>query len=150
VLLARSPRGFARKRDSEQVRELVRQGQTFRQALSTAGLAAAADRLTFLARWVTPEQVSRRFDARFFLARMPAGQEIVAQEGEVADWRWITPRDALTSSEVTLVYATEKVMESVATGESAAELIARTRRRRDIPTITPRLVQTETGWDISH
>jgi len=150
ILLARSEKGFAKEREAERIRSLIRQGQTFREALQTAGLSQALDRLVFLARWVTPAQVRRRFDARFFLARAPAGQEVHPQEGEVADWRWITPEEALSSSEVSLVYATQKVMESVATGEAAANVIARARRRRDIPVVTPVLVQTETGWDISH
>ena len=150
ILLARSEKGFAKERDAERIRDLIRQGHTFRDALETAGLSLALGRLVFLARWVTPEQVRRRFDARFFLARAPAGQNIHPQDGEVADWRWITPEAALTTSEVTLVYATQKVMESVATGENAAKVIARARRRRDVPVVTPVLVQTETGWDISH
>ena len=150
ILLARSANGFAKERDGQRIRESIRGGQTFREGLRSTGLTPAPDRLVFLARWVTPAQVRRRFDARFFLARMPAGQEVHPQDGEVADWRWITPEGALTSSEVTLVYATQKVMESVATGEAAAKVIARARRRRDVPVVTPVLVQTETGWDISH
>lgn len=150
ILLARSGDGFAKERDCERVRDLIGQGQAFRDALRSAGLSPALDRLVFLARWVTPVQLRRRFDAQFFLARVPARQTIHPQAGEVAEWRWITPEAALMSSEVTLVYATQKVMESVATGEAAAKVIAQTRRRRDVPVVTPVLVRTETGWDISH
>ncbi len=144
ILLARGPDGFAKERDANRVRDLVGQGQTFRAALASAHLVPAPDRLVFLARWVTPVQLRRRFDARFFLARMPAGQAVHAQPGEVADWRWITPQAALTSSEVTLVYATRKVLESVATGETAATVIARARRRRDVSAVTPVLVRVAT------
>jgi hypothetical protein len=99
-------------------------------------------------RWVTPAQVRRRFDARFFLARVPAGQSVHPQEGEVADWMWISPNRALADPEVTLVYATRKVLESVATGEDVAALLRRARRMREIPIVEPRIVQTESGWEI--
>src|ERR1700674_1262687 len=72
------------------------------------------------ARWVTPPQLRRRFDARFFLARLPAGQDVRPQEGEVAEWLWITPEQALGDPKITLVYATRTVLESVATGEDSA------------------------------
>jgi hypothetical protein len=111
-------------------------------------LEPASDRLVYLARWVTPAQLRRRFDARFFLARLPAGQEIQPQEGEVADWLWITPAQALGDPKITLVYATRTVLESVATGEDAATVFARARRTGDVPIVEPRLVQTADGWEV--
>lgn len=46
-------------------------------------------------RWVTPEVSPKRFDARFFLARVPEGQEPVVDGHEATEGLWITPRDAL-------------------------------------------------------
>ncbi|TAN34777.1 NUDIX domain-containing protein [bacterium] len=148
ILLARRGRRLARGADCEQVRALVGGGRTFGQALRELGLVAALDRLVFLARWVTPAQLRRRFDARFYLARLPAAQEVRPQEGEVTDWLWITPERALTSPDLTLVYATRAVLESVAGGGAATALLARTRRLKDVPTIEPRIVQTAGGWEI--
>jgi hypothetical protein len=46
-------------------------------------------------RWVTPEISPRRFDARFFLARTPAGQEPRVDGYEATEGLWITPMAAL-------------------------------------------------------
>ena len=148
ILLARRGRRFARDADSEKVRSLVARGLTFGAALQRLGLLPALDRLVLFARWVTPAALRRRFDARFFLARMPAGQTVKPQEGEVTDWMWIAPQRALATADVTLVYATRSVLESIADDDVSA-LFARARRRRDVPIIEPRIVQTERGWEIA-
>ena len=148
ILLARKGDRFAREHDCQGVRSLVADGQTFGQAMRALGLKPAVDRLVYLARWVTPAQLRRRFDARFFLARLPAGQNVRPQEGEVAEWLWLTPARALGDPKITLVYATRTVLESVATGEDSAAVFARARRTRDVPIVEPRLVQTTDGWEV--
>jgi 8-oxo-dGTP pyrophosphatase MutT (NUDIX family) len=147
ILLARKAGRFARASDCDRVRSLLAEGQTFSQALRSLELEPAYDRLVPLARWVTPAQLKRRFDARFFLARLPAAQTVRPQEGEVADWMWIAPAKALSDPAITLVYATRSVLESV-TAADAAAVFARARRQRDMPVVEPRLVQTESGWEI--
>jgi 8-oxo-dGTP pyrophosphatase MutT (NUDIX family) len=148
VLLARSGRRFARDRECEAMRSRLASGAGFSDALHGAGLEPAFDRLVMFARWITPSVLSRRYDARFFVARLPAGQTIKPQEGEVVDWMWISPRRALDTPEVTLVYATRTVLESVATGEPVAKLITRARRLREVPKVEPRMVETASGWTI--
>jgi recombination protein RecT len=148
ILLARRGRRFARARDCEGVRAMLTEGKTFSQALRSLELEPAHDRLVTLARWITPAQLRRRYDARFYLARMPAGQSVHPQEGEVVDWRWITPARALNEPDVTLVYATRSVLESVAGGADATGVFARARLQSEIPAIEPRLVQTDRGWEI--
>jgi recombination protein RecT len=148
ILLARHGKRFAREDDSEKARHLIANGKTFGEALRELGLEPAFDRLVMFARWVTPAQLRRRYDARFFLAQLPPNQVISPQEGEVTDWLWIEPQKALASRDLTLVYATRAVLESVASDEDAAKLLSRARRLREIPTVEPRLVQTESGWEI--
>jgi 8-oxo-dGTP pyrophosphatase MutT (NUDIX family) len=148
VLLARKGRRFARDLDSERVRSLTAAGSSFGTALGECGLEPAFDRLVLFARWVTPAQLRRRFDARFFLARMPPGQSIRPQEGEVTDWLWISPARALNDPDLTLVYATRAVLESVAGIDEVATLFARARRLKEVPIVEPRVVQTDTGWEI--
>jgi 8-oxo-dGTP pyrophosphatase MutT (NUDIX family) len=148
ILLARKGRRFARDAESEQVRTLVAEGSTFGTALGSLGLEAAYDRLVPLTRWVTPALMSRRYDARFFLARLPAGQTVRAQEGEVVDWLWIAPTKALSDPQVNLVYATRSVLESVADASDAAAVFARARRQREVPIVEPLMVETEDGWEV--
>ena len=148
ILLARSGSRFARDRDCEAMRSRLAEGLRFSDALKATGLEPAFDRLVMFARWVTPAALSRRYDARFFFARMPAGQTVKPQAGEVVDWLWLAPGRALDAPEVTLVYATRAVLESVATGEPVARLIARARRLHEVPKVEPRMIETESGWVI--
>lgn len=52
-----------------------------------------------LAHWVTPQIETRRFDTRFFLARMPAWQVAKHDEGEMNALEWLTPRGAVAKFE---------------------------------------------------
>jgi glyoxylase-like metal-dependent hydrolase (beta-lactamase superfamily II)/8-oxo-dGTP pyrophosphatase MutT (NUDIX family) len=56
--------------------------------LELASLAAAG-------RWVTPAFVRQRFDARFYIAALPPGQETQIWPGELVDGAWTTPAAAL-------------------------------------------------------
>jgi len=138
----------ARDAECARVRELVEAGASFGNALTELGLVPTFDELLLFARWVTPALLRRRFDARFYLARMPAEQSIRAQEDEVTDWLWTAPSRALTSPDINLVYATRAVLESVADAPDASTLFTRARGLKEIPTVEPRIVQTESGWEI--
>jgi 8-oxo-dGTP pyrophosphatase MutT (NUDIX family) len=150
ILLALGSGRVARDRDSDQIRALIAGGKSFAEALRSIGLQPALDRLVLLTRWVTPALLSRRYDARFYLARLPAGQTVRAEPGEVTDWLWVTPERALSDPAITLVYATKKVLESVNADEDATSLITRTRRLKNVPVVEPRMTRTESGWEISH
>lgn len=51
-----------------------------------------------VARFITPLGPPRRFDARFFVARMPEGQEANHDAGEIVDLRWVNPVQALSQN----------------------------------------------------
>jgi 8-oxo-dGTP pyrophosphatase MutT (NUDIX family) len=148
ILLARRGRTFAREADCENVRSIVAGGKSFGEALRELRLEPALDRLVMFARWVTPSLMRRRYDARFFLATLPPGQEVRPQEGEVTDFLWATPDHALSNPEITMVYATRTVLESVAVDKDAAKLFSRARQLNDIPIVEPRVVKTADGWEI--
>ena len=150
ILLARSAGGFARDRECKLVGALVAGGSSFADALGSCGLTPALDRLVLLARWVTPALMSRRYDARFYLARLPAGQTVHPQPDEVSDWLWASPGRALRDPAITLVYATQKVLESVAGDEDFNVLFRRARRMTSVPIVQPRMVRTESGWEVTH
>jgi len=80
-----------------------------------------------LARWVTPEVVSRRFDTWFFLAPAPEGAEAVPDGSEMTDALWIRPADALTEHDeggLAIVFPTVKQIEALAVSSTTAEAIA--------------------------
>jgi len=148
ILLARRGGSFARQADGDAARAIVGGGKSFGEAMRELRLEPALDSLVLFARWVTPVQLRRRFDARFFLAHLPPGQEVRPQEGEVTDWLWSTPANALGNPEITLVYATRSVLESVAPYADSRELFSQMSRLKEVPTVQPRMIQTENGWDI--
>ena len=63
------------------------------------GLTLAGADVFVLAHWVTDRDLPRRFDVPFLVARMPEGQEPVADEAEQFEPEWIRPADALARHE---------------------------------------------------
>ena len=60
------------------------------------GLTLAGSDVFVLAHWVADRDLPHRFDVPFLVARMPEGQEPVADEAEQFEPEWIRPLDALT------------------------------------------------------
>jgi 8-oxo-dGTP pyrophosphatase MutT (NUDIX family) len=77
---------------------LLREGRAFDEVIAMMGLRLAASELTPWSRWITPASsaVSRkRFDTRFFIARVPPGQQATHDNHEATASMWLTPRAAL-------------------------------------------------------
>ncbi|MBS1863159.1 MAG: NUDIX hydrolase [Actinobacteria bacterium] len=58
----------------------------------------AGEELVPFCRWITPEIVSRRFDAWFFLALAPAHTPPQVDGGEVVEARWFEPAAAIEAA----------------------------------------------------
>jgi 8-oxo-dGTP pyrophosphatase MutT (NUDIX family) len=71
---------------------------TLRELAARERITIALDELIPFAHWVTPAIEPRRFDARFFVARVPPHQHPVHEERESTESRWVTPADALDLS----------------------------------------------------
>ena len=67
----------------------------FAAQCATRGLVLAGADVFVLAHWITDRDLPRRFDVPFLVARMPEGQEPVADESEQFEPCWIRPPDAL-------------------------------------------------------
>jgi recombination protein RecT len=63
------------------------------------GLRLAADQVFVLAHWTTDRDLPRRFDVPFLAARMPEGQQPVADEAEQFEPVWVRPAEALKRHE---------------------------------------------------
>jgi 8-oxo-dGTP pyrophosphatase MutT (NUDIX family) len=71
-----------------------------RELREEAGIELSADEeLVPFSRWITPEVVSRRFDAWFFLALAPAHTPPRVDGSEITEARWFEPAAALAAEQ---------------------------------------------------
>src|SRR5690606_25739732 len=96
VLLARH--ADDRPADAADIAALDRQAP-FATQCAARGLTLAAHEVFVLAHWITDRDLPRRFDVPFLVARMPEGQEPVADEAEQFEPVWVKPADALARHE---------------------------------------------------
>ncbi len=69
-----------------------------RETFEETGVRLSPSQLQTWSRWITPNEPSmmkKRFDARFFIAELPAGQTAVHDGTEATDSQWATARQAL-------------------------------------------------------
>jgi 8-oxo-dGTP pyrophosphatase MutT (NUDIX family) len=69
------------------------------EALVRRGLTVSADALVPIAHWVTPAVETRRYDVRFMVARMPAGQQVVVDGSEIVADVWLSPAAAVRGAD---------------------------------------------------
>ncbi|MCX7251530.1 MAG: MBL fold metallo-hydrolase, partial [Burkholderiales bacterium] len=80
--------------EQQDIDALDRQGN-FAEQCAAHGLTLAADRVYWLAHWITDRDLPIRFDVPFMVARMPDGQQPVADGSEQFEPVWLRPQDAL-------------------------------------------------------
>jgi hypothetical protein len=99
--------------------------------------------LAQLSRWITPRVESRRFDARFFVARAPRGQSGAHDMTETMASFWDTPRGVLARfdcAEIQLAPPTHRTLQTLATCANVDATMAMARAACLDP-ICPELVQ---------
>jgi 8-oxo-dGTP pyrophosphatase MutT (NUDIX family) len=118
-------------------------GAAIRETEEEAGLRIAApDQLVPFSRWITPAQVTIRFDTWFFIARAPEDAEPDIDNGEIVAARWVRPQDALDAgarNELLLVFPTIKHLEELAEFTSVEHALNQARRRKVMP-VEPRVL----------
>lgn len=119
--------------------------------LSGRGLVLRADLLVPWARWITPEGEPRRFDARFFAAVLPDGQQASEHEAEADHVTWLRPAEAIglaRAGTMSLLPPTATTLNDFASasaaGQGLAEILGAS---RTIEPVRPRLVlDGRTAW----
>jgi 8-oxo-dGTP pyrophosphatase MutT (NUDIX family) len=114
-----------------------------REAAEEAGLVLEPAVLVPFSRWITPAQLTIRFDTHFFLAPAPREQEPRADGSEMVDLGWRAPADALDAhrrGELQLVFPTIKHLERIATFGTADELLDWA-TGREVVAVEPRVVE---------
>jgi hypothetical protein len=87
-----------RTRASWRIRSDVHAGtRSFRSVVEGESLRLALDALVLFAHWVTPPSPieGRRFDARFFVTRVPAEQVPAHDDRETTESVWVTAAEAI-------------------------------------------------------
>ncbi len=119
----------------------------FAEALERMGCRLAGGAVEYLAHWITPEPEPRRYDTRFFAARVREGAPAIVDRREMTDAVWLTPEAALARNEdgtLPMVFPTIHTLADLRSFDDVGAVLAALRRRR-IPSIMPRLVMTPTG-----
>ena len=95
VLLAEGAEKLGVEELADLRRRLLAGSLSFGALLADRGLRLHAADLAPAGRWITPPFLSARFDARFFLARLPEGQAATILVGEASDGAFVRPEQAL-------------------------------------------------------
>jgi len=112
---------------------------TLAELLSRRGLAVRADLLVPWARWITPEAELRRFDARFFAAALPAGQQAAGHHAEADRMAWLRPANAVEAARagsISLFPPTVAILNEFASYGGLDDIPA---QRRNIAAVLPML-----------
>lgn len=127
--------------------ELLDDATPFGRVLDRMACRLDGSAVEYVAHWITPEAEPRRYDTRFFAARVPEDREASLDPREMTDAVWIAPAEALArnrAGELPMVFPTLRTLEALADFGSPDEALAHF-KGRDIPTVLPRLVRTPTG-----
>lgn len=146
LLLARAVDGSQVSPETvAQVRSRLVAGETLVTALEAHGLCLALDAFVALAHWVTPDVEPRRYDTRFFLARVPDGQTALYDASETTELRWMRPSDAIADcrrGDILLPPPTWTTLRQMALRASLDDLFAWA-GSKPIVRVQPRLLRDE-------
>lgn len=118
-----------------------------RELQEEAGVRVAPSEVVPIAHWVTPEIEIRRYDTRFFLVRMPEGQDARHDEGETTELVWLTPGDAVARAargDIMLPPPTWTTLKQMQRHDSLESLFAWARRLA-IPRVQPQFIENDDG-----
>jgi len=131
----------------------------FLDLIVSEGWTLAVSALYRWSRWITPLAMKRRFDTRFFLAFMPAGQRCQPDSRETTEGRWIRPAKGLAANmtgEISLAPPTLVVIQELSKYPTLADLKKSAQMRAWGPANLPRLVPLKKGavlvepWDAQY
>ncbi len=125
--------------------ELGHRACAVRELAEEAGIELpAGEELVLFSRWITPEVISRRFDAWFFLALAPAHTPPTPDGVETTEAAWFRPAAALEAQEkgeIVLAFPTVSQLRSLLPYRTSDEALA---AHRDSPVepILPKVIGT--------
>jgi 8-oxo-dGTP pyrophosphatase MutT (NUDIX family) len=121
-----------------------------RELAEEAGVEVPPSELHQWIRWITPEEVTVRFDTRFYVALAPPHSSPEPDNTEITEVAWMRPRDALdrnSAGEIELVFPTVKTLETLLPFASSDEVVAAAAERGGEP-ILPKVIGTREDWRV--
>jgi len=143
VLLAQSSLS---ENEQQQARNQLNDGSLrWNEFLSNAALRLQCDSLHYVSFWVTPISQPKRYSTRFFVAALPSGQHAMHDGGELTDSCWMPAAKVLEANRderMSLIYPTQKTLETVGEHESVDELMnwAKTSAEDGVPCTFPQMI----------
>ncbi len=119
-----------------------------RETREETGVVLDPAALVDWAHWITPEFEPRRYDTRFYVAALPAGQEPADVSGETDRAGWQTPTSALADADqgrIALMPPTRSLLLELSRQQDVRALLAAGVDRAVQP-VLPRLARTGDGW----
>ncbi|HEX8831672.1 MAG TPA: NUDIX domain-containing protein [Longimicrobium sp.] len=146
ILLAHPDPDSTQPRDASEGLEVARRALLnevvdLRSVLVGNGRRLSGGELIYIAHWITPLPEPRRYDTRFFAAHVPAGAECTVHDGEMTDFLWLTPADAVSrfeAGEMKLLPPTVHTLRRLARYGSWEQMRAWL-QDAPVPSITPRM-----------
>ena len=113
--------------------------------LRAEDLRLACDQLAHFAHWITPENMSKRFDTHFFLAAAPSGHLGRHDGRESVDSTWIAPGEAVADRERwKVIFPTRLNLMKLAKASSVEAALAAARAAAPV-TVTPWVEKSPQG-----
>ncbi len=119
----------------------------FTEFLARRGLVLRTDLLRFWGRWVTPVFEPKRYDTRFFVAELPAGQVTRDVSSESDQVVWLAAIDAVAAvdeDQMAMLPPTYVTCMEVSEEPTSAAVLA-SAERRDLAPVEPFMVFEEDG-----
>ena len=132
-------------------KELNNKEITFKEICVSESLRLRTKNIVPCAHWITPDIETKRFDTRFFLAKVNAKQ-LASHDGfELTESFWIKPADALAklkNGEMNMILPTIKNIEKLAEFSSSTEAFSYFDGLGDnaIPPILPKFIKKDGEW----
>lgn len=143
-----APPSAAVDKKVDRVRDrLMTDAVSFSDALAELDCRIAGDAVEYIAHWITPIPEPRRYDTRFFAARVPPATDAIIDPREMTDALWLAPDEALKRCDegtLPMVFPTIKTLEALKHFDST-EGVLDGFASAPVRTILPTLVVTPTG-----
>ena len=132
----------------EALRNRLMEGSvSFSDILEVLSCRIDGSSIEYLAHWITPEREPRRFDTRFFAARVQEHAKPIFDPREMTEALWLNPKEALSRNQagtLPMIFPTIDTLQRLADYRTVGDAL-RGIGSATIPTLMPKLVLTEEG-----